>query len=157
MNAEEKRFVDYLKHFNAVASNLASLLALAERMEEQKDWAKNELLNSMKKEIAVSCSTEFVGQMKTGVSRELKNLNLFGLGPKTNLDYLVEVMFMSLTSSSYVIGYQHFIAPGKNYEESCEFCGKFFEDFILVKRLFGLEAREVPEVKVGCAWEFYKP
>lgn len=156
MNTKEKEFTDYLAYYQDVTSNLTDLLAITERIQKQKGFAEVELINCMKQEIASRCSTEFVAIMKQQVSKELKNLNLFS-GEKTNLDYLVEVIFRSATNSHHVIGYQHFIAPGNTYEESGEFCNKFFRDFIKVKELFRVELREVPEVTVGYAMEFYLP
>lgn len=156
MYTKEKEFTDYLKYYQDVASNLTDLLVITERIEKQKDFSGVELINCMKQEIESNCSTEFVALMKQEVSKELKNLNLFS-GKKTNLDYLVEVIFQPLTKSPYVIGYQHFIAPGNTYEESGEFCNRFFRDFIKVKELFRVELREAPEVKVGYAMEFYLP
>ena len=157
MDREEKEFGDYLKNFTNVADSLTIVLSLANKMEDQKSFAKEELLSSMKREISARCSKDFIAHMKKDVSNEIKNINLFRFGEKTNLDYLVEVIFIPLTSSSYVIGLQHFIAPGNSYEESCEFCGNFFRDFIQIKDLFGVEVRECPDVKIGYAVEFYKP
>jgi len=154
---EEKEFDDYLKNFNGIAASLACLLVLSEKAEEQKSFAKDELLNSMKQKIITNCSAEFVSQMKKEVSEELKNISLFGSDSKTNLDYLVEVIFLPLTQSPRVIGLDHFIAPGENYEKSCEFCNKFFKDFVEVKELFRIELRERSDVKIGYAMEFYRP
>lgn len=156
MDTKEKEFTDYLKYYQDVASNFADLLAITERIQKQKDFSGVELINCMKQEIESNCSEEFVAIMKQEVSKELKNLNLFS-GGKTNLDYLVEVIFRSLTNSPYVIGYQQFIAPGNTYEESGEFCSKFFRDFIKVKKLFRIELKEAKEVTVGYAMEFYLP
>ena len=153
---DEKKFTDYLAYYQDVTSNLTDLLAIAERIQRQKDFSGVELINCMKKEIESHCSKEFVALMKQEVSKELKNINSFS-GEKTNLDYLVEVIYQSLTKSPYVIGYQHFIAPGKTYEESGEFCSKFFRDFIKVKELFRVGLREVKEVTIGYAMEFYLP
>jgi hypothetical protein len=154
MYTKEKDFDDYLNHYKDVASNLTGLLVITERIEKQKGFAEVELINCMKQEIASRCSTEFVAIMKQEVSEKLKSLNLFS-GKKTNLDYLAEVIFRSLTNSPYIIGYQHFIAPGANYEASREFYNKFFKDFIKINELFDIELKEVPEVKVGYAIEFY--
>ncbi|MDP3836679.1 MAG: hypothetical protein Q8Q67_01085 [bacterium] len=154
MHTKEKDFADYLNQYKDVASNLTGLIVITERIEKQKGFAEVELINCMKQEITSRCSTEFVAIMKQEVSEKLKSLNLFS-GKKTNLDYLAEVIFRSLTNSPYIIGYQHFIAPGANYEASREFYDKFFKDFIMINELFDIELKEVTGVKVGYAIEFY--
>ena len=154
---KKNEFNDYLENFSSIAENLKALLKVEETMKNHQSFAKDELLRSMKQELADNCSLEFLGQMKKEVSKVFKKLNLFGSGKKSNLDYLVEVIFISLTGSDSVIGLEHFIAPGENYEESAEFCNEFFRDFIIVKELFRVELRECSDVRVGYAMEFYKP
>ncbi len=145
-----------LNNFILVKEELDELLTAVEKTAKQKLLAKKILLCSMEQEIAYVCSSSFLNQMVKEVSRDLKEINLFGYEPKSNLDYLVEVIFITLTGSSRVIGLEHFVAPGNTYEESCEFCDKFFKDFTKVKEIFNIEFSHCPDVKIGYAFKFYK-
>ena len=156
MCSKEKDFAAYLNHYKDVSSNLTDLLAITGRIEKQKAFAELELINRIKQKIALRCSIEFVSIMSREVSKEIKNLSLFS-GRKTNLDYLVEVIFRSLTSSSHVIGYDHFIVPGGDYEAGREFHNIFFKDFAKIKKMFNIKSGVVLEVTVGYAMEFYLP
>jgi hypothetical protein len=57
---------------------------------------------------------------------------------KTYLEYLSEVIFYAVTEFSPRLGYEQFIVPGKDYNESCEIRHKFARDLIVVKGMFGL-------------------
>lgn len=152
-----KNFEDYLKNFNSIAGSLKTIQTLVEITAGQKIFAKDELIQAMKQKLIDRCSLEFLREMDKEVSKKIKNNNLFSPGQKSNLDYLVEVIFFPLTQSPHVIGLEHFLAPGENYESSFNFCQKFFKDFIEVGELLGVCPRECSDVKIGYAIEFYKP
>lgn len=122
---------------------------------------KNELIRSIKQDINRVCQPEFNWEMDRCPSTKVKKLSLFNFElktnfeSKTNLDYLAEVIFFSLTDSKPIIGLEHFIIPRQNREEGCEFYNKFFEDFAKLKELFGVEIREVSDLRMGYAIEFY--
>lgn len=154
---ERHEFTDCLKNFNSISDTSKVLIALVEKTELQSNFAKQELLCLMEQEIINGCSPEFLKAIKKDVCTEIKEANCFGRGPKSYLEYLIDVIFIPLTKSHRVNGFDYFIAPGNTPAESAEFGNIFFKDFIRIKEMFRLELAHCPEVKIGFAYRFYVP
>ncbi len=153
-------------HFNLLLSNIQQdhrdgrdLASILGRLHEKESRSKERLIQGIKQMIIKrlgSSSPDFISRLDTPVSRELSHASLLDKH-EIYLNYLSEIIFYAVTKFSPKIGYEDFIAPGKNYEESCKFCSDFFREITAIKELFELEIKEVPEVKIGYAQMFYKP
>lgn len=162
----ETHHKEVLATFNSEAESLAALNMLTKKAEEARSTALDNLRYWIAKDIASNCSPEFVEKLREEVPAEIKSANSFDPTITCSLDYLANVVCLALTKHYFppaesenngTLGFDSFIAPGETYEESSDFCGKFFQDFIALKELFRLEMEHCPEVKIGYAYRFYKP
>lgn len=156
---KEKKFEDYLDNFENIAASLKAIQELAKATTDQKYFSKEELLFSMKQKLIDNCSLEFLSEMKKEISKKIRKIAFFGPFHKTNLDYLdylVEVIFIPLTRSQNVKGLNYFIAPGEDLRKSYAFCNEFAGDFIMIKKLLGVEFKNRSDVEIGYALEFYQ-
>ena len=153
-------------HFNFLLSNIKeehqdqrNLASIFERLRERESRSKEILIQGIKQMIIErlgSSSPDFISRLESKISKKHSWASFLDKH-ETYLNYLSEVIFYAVTKFSPKIGYEDFIAPGKNYEESCKFCSDFFREITAIKELFELEIKEVPEVKIGYAQMFYKP
>ena len=156
---KQKKFEDYLDNFENIAASLKAIQELAKATTNQKYFAKEELLFSMKQKLIDNCSLEFLREMKKEIPKKIRKIAFFGPGYKNNLDYLdylVEAIFIPLTWSKSVEGLNYFVAPGEDYQKSYEFYDKFAGDFIMIKELLGIEFKNRSDVEIGHALEFHR-
>jgi hypothetical protein len=156
-------FEGVLKSFNSEAESLVALDMLTKKAETARKEALDNLGYWISKDIAGNCSREFVEELREKVSEKIRSANGYNSTITCSLDYLTNVICLALTKHSFAscendgtLGFESFIAPGETYEESGDFCSKFFKDFIVLKEMFGLEMKHCPEVKIGYAYSFYK-
>lgn len=143
-----------LENFEKNLQNYNAIQMLLLNSEEAHKKILNDLNRIIEETIVSSVSLDFLDELKKPVSKRLKNILGLSAETESNLEYLRDVIYHRLARHPIPYGYNSFVAPGENYDQSSEFSNKYSEDFVKLEKAFGMQTMNDKSINIGYAQSF---